>query len=266
MKRFSFISVLFVLLIFGCEKVLDVDLNETNPVIVIEGTMTGEDNSAEVKISQTSSYFNSSPINQVSGATVYITDERAHKFILRENDKGQYISEGFYPHPGYTYTLSVEVDGKIYTSESKLHDAVKIDSLSVVYNEGYSFLAEGFNVNLYFRDPPNIRNFYRLRIYINGVLENDTDDMIFFNDKNSDGSFLVIQIKRKIFMVGDFVTYELESLDEAAYNYLDAISEIVDGSAAGTLAPANPEPNFTNGALGYFSAYSSDKKTVIIND
>ncbi len=266
MKRFRFIAVFSVLLLYSCEKLIDVDLNETNPVIVIEGTMTGEDNSAEVKISQTTSYFNTNPMNQISGATVYITDERAHKFTLQENDKGQYIAEGFYPHLGYNYTLSVEIDGKIYTSESKLHEAVKIDSLSVVYNQGYSFLAEGYNVNLYFRDPPNIRNFYRLRIYINGVLENDTGDMIFFDDKNSDGSFLAIEIKSKIFAVGDFVTYELESLDEAAYNYLDAISEIVDGSSAGTLAPANPEPNFSNGALGYFSAYTSDSKTVIIKD
>ncbi|NOR75913.1 MAG: DUF4249 domain-containing protein, partial [Draconibacterium sp.] len=34
----------------------------------------------------------------------------------------------------------------------------------------------------------------------------------------------------------------------------------------GSAAPANPTSNITNGALGYFSAWSADEKTVVIKE
>jgi hypothetical protein len=266
MTRLNTILLIFALLLLGCEKVIDVDLNESNPVIVIEGKLSDNLDFTEVKITKTSSYFDADQAEKISGADVSITDDRGHFFRLNEIEEGIYIPYNLLPRTGFKYKLSVEVEDQVYESVSTLNQAVKIDSLAVVYNEGFSFLDDGYNVNMYIRDPKEVKNFYRLKIYINNELEDDANDLILFNDKNTNGSLVEVQIRRKLFQVGDTVKYELISMDEAAYLYLDAISEIIGDGSQGTAAPANPNPNFTNGALGYFSAYSSDEKTIIVTE
>ena len=61
----------------------------------------------------------------------------------------------------------------------------------------------------------------------------------------------------------DTVTVELQSLDDPIYRFW---STLVFGGASGssfTASPANPITNITGGALGYFSAHSIRKKTLI---
>jgi hypothetical protein len=49
---------------------------------------------------------------------------------------------------------------------------------------------------------------------------------------------------------GDQLHIEVRSIDKNVYNYLYSL-QIMDNTTT------NPIANFTNGALGYFSAYSS---------
>jgi hypothetical protein len=56
---------------------------------------------------------------------------------------------------------------------------------------------------------------------------------------------------------------QLISLDAGAYEYLRTFQELVNNNP-GSAAPANPNTNISNGALGYFSAWSSTIKTAII--
>lgn len=52
---------------------------------------------------------------------------------------------------------------------------------------------------------------------------------------------------------GDQVFIEIDHIDEANYNYWFTMQQNVSES---TAAPANPETNISNNALGYFSAFS----------
>jgi len=80
--------LLFIILLFsGCEKVIDVDLNEANPTVVIEANLTNSTNFAEVLLTKTGSYFGDSPIEQISDASVIIKDEFGSNFILNEVEK-----------------------------------------------------------------------------------------------------------------------------------------------------------------------------------
>lgn len=263
MNNFKYILPILILLLSGCEKVIDIDLNDAHPVIVIEGTLSDKPNLARVKISKTTSYFNAAPAETVSGAEVKITDDEGREFSLVEND-GYYISKTIFPHIDQEFSLSVNVNGTIYESVSRMHKAVFIDSLSAVINEEYSVFEDGYNVNLYFHDPADEENYYRLRTFLNGELEDAPKDFIFFDDNNTNGKFIELRIRSKVFEEGDTVRYELQTIDKEAYEYFDALSELIDDNSAGTASPANPNPNFTNGALGYFSAYSSDEKTIVI--
>ena len=265
LKNKTWILFFLILLFTGCEKVIEVDLNDANPAIVIEANITNSAKLVEVKISKTASYFGTDSINMVSNAVVTIETEAGKKVTLFEVKKGIYRTWNLYPMPGRTYKITVEAEGKTYSAESVLNYSVEIDSLTQEYNDGFGFLKKGYNVNLYFHDPEEAKNYYRLKIYVNGKLDQNDADYIIFDDQNMNGQYIELKIRRKIFDVGDSVTYELISLDEGAYEYFNSLQELVNVNP-GSAAPSNPVSNFSNGALGYFSAWSSDSKTIVIEE
>ena len=255
---------MFLILLFsGCEKVIDVNLNDAHPAIVIEANITNSEKLVEVKISKTGSYFGTDSVQMVSNALVIIENDAGNKITLNEVKEGIYKSRDLHPMPGRKYKITVVVEGQTYEAESVLNYAVEIDSLSSEYNDGFAFLKSGYNVNLYFHDPENAKNYYRLKIYVNGELDQDDEDYIIFDDENINGQYIELKIRRKIFDLGDKVTYELISLDKGAYEYFNTLQELVTVNP-GSAAPSNPVSNFSNGALGYFSAWSSDVKTIVI--
>jgi hypothetical protein len=62
------------------------------------------------------------------------------------------------------------------------------------------------------------------------------------------------------------LTVELQSIDKSVYNYFQTLESISGNAMQQTASPTNPISNFSNGALGYFSAYTFDRKKVIIKD
>lgn len=262
-------KIIFYLLVFfllwGCEKVIYVDLNESNPALVIQGNLTRSPGLSEVKITKTGSYFSESPETTVSDAIVKITNNLGNVFLFEEEDFGWYKSHDTYPQEGTIYTLSVEVDGEIYEATSKLNEPVIIDSLTYEYEEGFAFLADGYTVTLHLTDPPGIQNYYRIKMYRNGSYNNNNNNLIIFDDRLVDGNSFNLSLGQFVYDAGDTAKVELISLDESAYEFYRTFQELVNTNP-GSAAPANPNSNFSNGALGYFSAWSSDSKTIEIKD
>ncbi len=240
-------------------------MNEAHPNIVIEASLSNSPRQAEVRLTKTGSYFGTDSLHTVSSANIFIETETGTRFNLVEVEKGLYRAEKIIPVTGKTYKLTVESNGEIYTSESMLNPPIKIDSLALEYNNGTSFFDKGYNVHMYFRDPPEVKNYYRLKIYVNNKLENSDDDYILFDDENINGQFIQLRIRTKTYEVGDNVRYELISLDRGAFIYFSSLEELIHANP-GSAAPANPISNMTNGALGYFSAWSSDKRNIIIKE
>lgn len=264
-NRKTFFYLLALFLFWGCEKLIDVDLNESNPALVIQGNLTRSPGLSEVKITKTGSYFSESPETTVSGAIVKITNNLGNVFLFEEKDLGLYKSHDTYPQEGTIYTLSVEVKGETYQATSKLNKPVLIDSLSYKYEEGFAFFDDGYTVTMHFSDPPGIQNYYRIKMYRNGVYNNNSNNLIIFDDRLVDGNSFNLSLGQFIYDAGDTANVELISLDESAYEYYRTFQELVNTNP-GSAAPANPTSNFSNGALGYFSAWSSDSKTIEIKE
>ena len=266
MKGRTCILLILILIFSGCEKVIDVDLNDANPAIVIEANVsTSSERFVEVKISKTTSYFGTDSVQMVSNAKVSIENDEGSIDTLIEVEEGIYEAQNLIPVPGYKYKITVVYNGETYEAESELNYPVQIDSLSVEYNDDNTLLKNGYNVNLYFHDPVTTKNYYRLKIYVNGELDEDGDGYIIFDDENIDGDYIELKLQSKIFDLGDKVTYELISLDKGAYDYFNSLEELISVNPTST-APSNPASNFSNGALGYFSAWSSDSETVVIEE
>jgi len=261
-----FISLLlfFLLLILaGCEKVIDVDLNETSPEIVIEGNLSFEDGVLKVIISKTGSYFSTTPSEKVENALVYLVDDEETLVNAKHIGQGIYKAEGLPARSGSEYSLHVEAEGREFVAKSTLHAPVKLDSLSYEYQNSARFFDGGYRILLYFSDPPGEENFYRVKVHKNGELLNEVGDLIVFDDSRLDGKGIQVRLRGQLFDRGDTATVQLLTIDKSTWHYFTTFREMASLNP-GSPAPANPASNFSNGALGYFSAWSGDEKEIII--
>lgn len=265
MKLNIYISIILLLALVSCEKVIDVDLNEVHSAIVVEGNISNFPYQAEVKLSKTGSYFGELTEEKISGALVVVESDLNERFVFVEVAPGVYKSEEISPEEGVTYYLSVEIEDEIYEASSRLSPTVEIYALDYVYAEGFAFYDEGYILKVLIADPPNTDNFYRIKTYLNDSLENEYGDFFIFDDHLYDGQKVEVTLHGDIYQEDDVVTLQLISLEEGAYKYFDTFQESLSVSPA-SAAPANPISNISNGALGYFSAWSSDIKTVIIKE
>lgn len=261
----KYIYILLMVLLFGCEKIIEVDLNDVRPAIVIEGNLIANELRASVKISKTANYFGLSEPEKISGAKVEINNNAGRVFKLSETEKGLYENDYVFPEYGETFNLTVEFDGEIYEASSTLNPPVRIDSLNYYYNEGFAFIDEGYYLYTQFADPPVTSNYYRLKVYKNGNYKNNINNFILFDDRFADGKSLKIRIVQRVFKAGQEATVELISLDKGAYEYYKTFQELISINP-GSAAPANPTSNISNGALGYFSAWSSSSKSIVISE
>lgn len=263
MNKLYYILFLFLPVLFSCEKVIDVDLNGVNPAVVIEGNLSYLDGKLEVKISETASYFDNDSVKKISDASVILKHHTGEEIQVNNRGNGLYKTEDILLHPGNVYELSVGVNGVVYTAESQLNPVVPIDSLGYEYFEGVAFFEGGYRVKLFFSEPLEKENYYRIKVYRNGLLQNKVDDLIVFDDSRINGKIIEVTLRGQDFSVNDTARVELLSIDQLAWNYLSSLRDLANTNP-GSPAPANPGTNFNNGALGYFSAWSHDSKTIII--
>ena len=264
MNRLKYILLLLALFAAGCEKVIHVDLNNANPEIVIEALLHDNENSCRVNISETGSYFEPYNKHAVTGADIVLSDSEGHIFNFNDNGDGVYQSDSFTPVYGQLYTISVDAGGKTYQASSYLNRPVPVNSLSSEYRQGTLFFDSGYIVTCNFTDPAGTPDYYRIKISVNGQEDSSPYDYYVFKDEFFNGKTIGIPLQRQLFNPGDTVRVELLRIDEAAYDYFNTLESILGSSSAGSAAPANPVSNFSNNALGYFSAYSSSGKTIII--
>lgn len=255
--------ILFIVLLCtsSCEKIINLNLNNTEPKIVIESIFTDVSMRHTVSISNTANFdSNNTPI-PISGAIVVLKEENGPTLTFTESTPGNYISSRYKGKPGKKYTLSVTVNEKTYAATSIMPLPVPIKSIN---QAELSFFGKSRKiVELNYLDPAGIPNFYYSRVFINDVKR---DRFSVDSDRFNDGK----QVKSSIFTDeselkhGDVVKIQLLTIDENVYRYLFSITQIT-GNGGPPTVPANPNSNFDNGALGFFSASTSTEQTLIVD-
>ena len=260
------LSILPVMMFTGCEKVIEVDLNDASPNIVIEGLVTDKRGPYTVNISKTGSYFNQPVLEAVSDATVVITDDFSNIDTLRESTPGIYVTSrvrGIYER---TYTLKVIAEGKEYTGSTRLADRVPIDSLRLRKSVLEGFFFEGdddtqMDLHCFFRDPRD-KNYYRIRVFKNDSI--NTESYRLYDDQYANG--LITDIIVSHATQGDTYRIELWSLDKSTYIYYNTLGDLMYSNPVFGSTPSNPVTNLSNGALGYFGSYAVTSRTIVITE
>ncbi len=262
MRKLAYILGL-VVLASSCQKVIDVDLNDANQTIVIEGNYTGEDSTVRVSVTLTSSYFNNDPSPTVDNAIVTITDQNGVPTVVPSIGNGQYELSGYAPTYGTSYTLTVVSNGQTYNAVCGMAAPVQLDPITYEYLEGFFGADPGYVTFLNFQDPENTTDFYQIVITENGKRYDRIDEIQTQDDALTNGNYVI----RPLFLsdlsqIGDTISYEFRTVDEAIFDYTFQTADIAGGS--NSAAPGNPITNWDNGALGYFNAYGVSRDTVII--
>lgn len=243
----------------SCEEVIDLNLENADPKIVIEGNVNDQLENQYVKISKTIPFSTTNTFNGFKGAKVTLSTAGSSPISFVEVSDGLYKSAPFKGVPGKTYKLEVLADGKVYSAESTMPMPVIPDSV------GFKKLSFFGNTNIYptvfYKDPANIQNQYRYILKINNKFQSD----IVFEDRFNDGSKVsdIIIYDGDDIKSGDTVDIEMQSIDRKVFKYYFAISQI-DGNGGPPVAPANPDSNFNNGALGIFSAYTKSNISIVL--
>jgi hypothetical protein len=260
MKQIYFLPVVLALAwCAGCSKVINVDLNNASPQLVIQGNVYDTAGPYYVQLSQTVNFSADNTFPPVSNAQVTITDSTIGVTDhLTETVAGTYATSSINGVPGHTYLLSVNVNGKVYNASSTMPAPVAMDSLS--FETDNIFGENTIYVKPNFQDVPGVNNYYIFSVYINNL---QPDKQVFnYSDRLSDGKYLSLRLNldSSYIKVGDTVAVKMGCVDKPVYDYYNSL-ETATGNSSST--PSNPTSNISNGALGYFSAQTTQTKKAV---
>ena len=252
----------------SCEKVVSVDLDQTEPQLVVVGAVTDQLAPMAIVLTRTRDFFSSqSPQPMVSNALVIVWDDLGWSDTLKEKRAGTYMSEAVQGVPGRSYSLKVVADGKEYSAVASMPPKVTIDSIHaepIVEFNGRN----GYDIDIVFRDPPQPGNFYRLEVHTKVWLEESFKwgQFILADDHLANGGVLTCRFRAsKDVHPGDTLTVALASVDHSVYECFRTMNDlIVSVENPVPTFPGNPLTNVTNGGLGYFAAYAVDIKSIVL--
>jgi hypothetical protein len=150
------------LLLVSCQEVFVPDVEEVEPFLMVEGSITTRPGTHTVSIHYSSTFKNNPTFKQVNTAHVYVEDDLANKTYFYSRGNGAYQTDTaqiFAAEVGRTYTLIIETeDGNIFRSEPQtvvacpdiqsLYCSLSNESILTenVYGEAYEIPYDGISV------------------------------------------------------------------------------------------------------------------------
>lgn len=262
-KSISYLMfLLLAVLAVSCEKVIHVDLNDAEKRLVIEGVVGNQAGTSKVLVSTTKSFYDGNDFAGISGAIVSVTDEEGVVTSFTETSTGIYEAPSLIGKEGKTYTLLVELEGQTFTAVSTMQQQAMIDT---IYVQDDNLFGETRKVvQVQFTDPPGRGNGYRFVQYVNGRKEKE---IFIYSDELIDGNTATISLRYDdddddaTIHSGDTIVVDMFCIEDRIYKYWFSLQHGASGNNWST--PANPVTNIIGGALGYFSAQTVERKTMV---
>lgn len=286
MRGFFYISILFVFVVFtNCTKNVDVELPEYKQYLVVEGSIE-PGQKPRVYLSYTIPYFGSNNVNNLSdfavkGATVIVTDGIT-KDTLKELLPGTgyfYQALNITGQVGREYFLTIIVNGKTYTSQTKLYNPIALDSLWNKHegNDSLGYVWARLN------EPAGLGNAYRW--YAKRIGKDNEFLAPFgssFEDKFVDGKTFDFgydrgiaenseatddnNIERGYFKNGDVIVVKFCNIGMKEYKFLRSRDASTLSNGNPFAAPSNVESNvYGENVIGLWCGYSPSYDTLVFH-
>lgn len=264
MKRTKYyISALFIVLIAAsCTKVVDLKLGSNTGELVIEGNIDDSSKPQTITLSRNVPFTNTNTYPPVTGATISVSDGNGNNGQFIEGPPGTYSVSRLQGIQGNTYTLNVITNGKTYSAVSIMPALVPLDSISSiksVFNKGNNKR----DITVHYKDPEGVPNQYRFILYVNHV---QVKRVFAYDDQFIDGKSVNLELVENDIDIhpGDTATVVMQCIDKPIFTYWNTLMQQQDNGPEGGVTPSNPPTNITPATLGYFSAHTTQIKTIVV--
>ncbi|MBV9986662.1 MAG: DUF4249 domain-containing protein [Chitinophagaceae bacterium] len=280
------------MLLNSCEKTINITPDQQTPKLVVEAQIENGQPPA-VALSNSLNYFTELDPATLSASYVHnaritindgFRDHTLQEYSLLVNGTRLYYystnqlspATSMYGIEGYTYRMTIEVNGQSYTSTTTIPSLTKrIDSL---WWKTAPFQPDSSKVVLMARvtDPPGLGNYIR---YFTRVGQGDYDPGYnsVYDDQIIDGKTYDVQIDQGVsknskqrrddyayFRRGDTVTVKHCNIDKASFDFWRTWEFSYQSLGNPFSSPGKVKGNISNGALGSFCGYAAMYKTLLI--
>jgi hypothetical protein len=255
--------ILIALVFSGCEKTVSLTYKGNQSRIIIEGNITDGPGPYYVQLTRSIPLTDTGRYPGIDSVYVRIEDDHGNGETLVGLGHGLYEASSLVGVAGRAYTMTVIVADQVYKAESVMpvrvgFDSIKVEKLLVTGETEY------FIIPVY-ADPVVKGNNYRFVMTVNGKTINQhfvqNDDV-----RNGVVNTLRLEINDDDLKLkkGDSVGVQMQCVDAAVALYYTTLALISDSGPGGGTTPNNPPSNISNGALGLFSAHTTEKRMVVI--
>lgn len=249
--------VMTSLLIVSCEETIDLDLDQVEERIVIEGIVSDKPSVSSVRLSFTQSIYVKSAPKKSSGAVVTLSDDAGNSEVLQEVQPGLFAPSRITGEINREYKLNVAFEGTVHSAVSRMPDEMTLDSVRASVSGSDPRYSRPVAMRYYLTNKRGVEEFCIIKTFTQNGGESS---WMLFSDKYTDGTQAVLE-GSSFYASGTFVRVEVISIDKATYEYLRTLEEIAGKGGFDVpdllrMNDYNPRSNLTNGALGYFSAQS----------
>ena len=267
--------LIFQFFSLGCKDIITVDLNSADPATVIEASIIEDNSTSRVTITKSTDFYTPGVYPTVSGAIISVNDSEGNSYEFDEVSDGVYENTSISGKSGIEYLIEVVSEGITYDAISNMPNKIVLDSLALEEAPQRPNSKEDsfrFFLHLYFQDQLGIDDYCRIKLFSNGV---QLSGFNLYEDKLTDGNYidyrLIVGGEHGEIKLGDMLTVELMSIDQAAFDFYKTANS-VNASSSGrgpsstSAAPTNPVTNWSNNALGFFSAYAVSSSAIEIKE
>lgn len=249
-----FVMILCFGILASCEDVIDVELDEAPPRLVVEANINiWEDGttSSLVRLTTTAAFFDNN-VPFVTEAIVTVTDENGIVYAFNYSENGFYLSD-LSPELNVDYTLQIVYKEQTYSATEKLSSVSPLEYIEQ-RNDG-GFTGEDIELKAFFTDPSGEDNFY----FFEGLSERG-DVLDVYSDEFFDGNRIFGYYLVEDLAAGDSVQFNLYGINEAFHNFMFVLLQQTSNQGGGPFEtqPATVrgniinETNSDNFPLGYF--------------
>ena len=251
------LSIVLSILLFGCQDVINVDLQEAEKIWAVDAWIDTRDTIQVITIAQTQAYFDDNIYTGIEVDSVYVTNSTQKKVFAftRDNLLGHYFWKPRVPgelgEPGDLFALTIVIGDLTLKSSTQLDSVPAIDSIWFIYEDPWRFqgppIPEAYYLDFNATDFVGVGNTYWIKSYRNNSFRNRpleinlAFDAAFSEGNEVDGvpftapiRFFANRIETNNddqilspLAVGDTVRIEIHSVSQKAYTFLFEFADYV---------------------------------------
>lgn len=270
------IAIYTLVFLFGCDIPIDLDVEQTTPMPVIEAQVTDKKGNSYVRVTMTIPFYDTQQIPTRSDATVSLEEIGGATTLFQHYNGTNTDSLGYYFPPddfagevSKDYRITITVDGTDYIAEDTMLPVNPIDSLEAKLNVLEASDPEEedryWEVLLYSKEPQDTKDFYLFRFYRNWELTRNFETDIYVAEDIALGEELNGIPFPFFYAEQDTSVIEIYGITREAFVYYSDLQiALTNDGGMFSPPPANPRTNFSNPTPGFFLLASVSSDTLIV--